>query len=282
MTEPAILLVTCCMERTRYEIVKQVFENIRTQCPPEWRDQILVFDNASTYLGAGELLSTFNNVYRSDRNVGYWSAIDWWLQHLVDTSPVMVNDGIYTPRYTYIIESDMIHYGASQLQAAVKTLDQHPEIGACRLHQYDVSNMHLYNKDVPRSDSHRNLWQSHTNKVTGQPIVHSRIDESEFWRTNFLTQLPALNRFDALKRCFDALGKFERFTELDFQRMYHDLYPENSILNGGIFDCNLNPHGSGQVTGSWTDPRTLSQLGYQSTRFASITPRDQYTVTRVR
>jgi hypothetical protein len=280
VNEPAILLVTCCLEPSRYEVAKQVFANIRDNCPPEWVNNITVFDNASTYLGVGEIRSTFQNVYRADHNVGYWSAIDWWLNHLEKESPWPVGDQTFTPKYTYIIESDMIHYGAHRLADCVKFLDAHDDIGSVRLHEYSIENMRFYNKDAPIPGSRSNLWQSHVNKATGQSIVHNQV-EGPFWRNNFLTQLPALNRFATMKKVFDLLAQCPQFTEFDFQQMYHVEYPEISIIDGGIFNCDLNPYGTKVVTGSWTDPKVLKQLGYQNTRFASIAPRSQYTVTRL-
>src|SRR6185369_586974 len=53
--EPAILLVTCCLEETRYKIARQVIDNIVDACPRSWAQELTVFDNASTYLGLGEL-----------------------------------------------------------------------------------------------------------------------------------------------------------------------------------------------------------------------------------
>lgn len=270
MKEPAILLVTCCLEQSRYELVKQVFDNIKTQCPPDWKSRITVFDNASTFLSSEEILNTVDNVYRCDRNVGYWTAIDWWLESLKSDPPV----------YTYVIESDMMHYGAYHLDECVKFLDRHPNLGGMRLHEYSVENFHLYNKDEPRPDSKRNLWQSHTNKVTGQSINLQRV-EGSFWSTNFLTQLPALNRYQALKTVFNQLHDRGQFTELDFQHAYHDMYPNIAIHDGGIFNCDLNPYGTPGITGSWTSAQDLQKIGYQSTRFATIVPRDQYMVTRL-
>ncbi len=269
--EPAILLVTCCLEETRYKIARRVIDNIVDDCPYSWRRQLTVFDNASTYLGLGELCTTFSNVVQADHNVGYWTAIDWWLDSL-KADP---------PKYTYIIESDMIHYGAYDMGKCVRFLDEHPELGSVRLHEYWVAKRHLYDKDNPRHDSRRNLWQSHTNRVTGQPIVHQQVDR-DLYRTNFLTQLPALNRYSTMMECFDDLRQRAKFAEPDFQAMYHARYPEIAILDGGMFNCDLNPYGTDVVTGSWTDAEALKRLGYQSTRHASIVSRDQYTVTRVR
>lgn len=270
MKEPAILLVTCCLEETRRQLTQQVFENIRVSCPADWLTRITVFDNASTFLNVDDIKGTFKNVYRSDRNVGYWTAIDWWLSHIESTQP----------KYTYIIESDMLHYDAAALDSCVKFLDDHPDIGSIRLHEYSIKDWRLYNKDVPRSDSRRNLWQSHTNKVTGESVVHEHV-EGLFWKTNFLTQLPSLNRYATMKLCFDQLRMLQRFSEVDFQRFYHDNHSKIAIIDGGIFNCDLNPYGTSGITGSWTNLDVLNRLGYQSTRSASIVPRDQYTVTIV-
>jgi len=269
----ACLLVTCCLEPARADILRQVVANLQEQAP-ELRERLAVFDNASTVPGVSELLrANFDHVFYSNRNVGYWSAIDWWLDQLQGTPP----------DYTYIIESDMVHYAFPRVHDAVALLDHHPDLGAVRLHEYSVANMHLYDKDHPRPDSRSALWQSHTNKVTGRGVVHDHLDAS-FWRTNFLTQLPALNRYPAMLEAFAELRKRPQFTELDFQRLYHDQhpYPYIALLDGGIFNCPLNPYGSGTPTGSWSSPDELKRLGYQSTRYASITPRSEYTVNRVK
>jgi hypothetical protein len=267
----SFLLVTCCLEQSRADILTNVIANLQEQAP-ELRETLAVFDNASTAPGVVDVLrDCFTHVYRADRNVGYWSAIDWWLDRLAEDPPA----------YTYIIESDMVHYAFSLLEdRCVPFLDGHPELGAMRLHQYSIEHMNLYNKDSPVPQSRRNLWQSHTNRVTGQPVRHELV-EAPFWKTNFLTQLPALNRYPTMKRAFGGLRASDRFTEVDFQRLCHDEYPEIAILDGGIFHCDLNPCGSKTVTGSWTRPEDLKRLGYQPTRLGSITPRDQYTVRRV-
>ena len=268
MSTIEILMVTCCLEPSRADILNQVIHNLEQQAP-ELMPRITVFDNASTEFAVKEqLTSHFTNVFQSDHNVGYWSAIDWWLSNLKTT-----------PDYTYIIESDMMHYNLHWLGQCKKFLDHHPDIGAMRLHEYSIKDFHLYNKDAPVPGSRSNLWQSHTNRVTGESVKFEQI-EGVFWKTNFLTQLPALNRFETMKSCFEQLSAYERFTEHEFQRLYHVKYPQISILDGGMFNCDLNPYGTKVITGSWTDAKELQRLGYQSTRFASITPKDQYTVQR--
>jgi hypothetical protein len=268
VSKVAFLLVTCCREETRSEILKQVIDSINAEAP-ELKPIVTVFDNASTVPGTMELLkSNFTNVYQSDKNVGYWSAIDWWLERLAADPPT----------YTYILESDMIYYDFHKLWKAVDYLDVHPETGSVRTHQYSVENKHLFNKDVPRPDSKRNYWQSHTNRVTGQPVVLED-PEDGIWSTTFLTQLPSLNRYEAMRVVFEQL-RGKRFTEHDFQHLYWNFYRRTGIIDGGIFHCDLNHYGIKSLTGSWSPPEDLQRVGYQATRFASLVPQDQYTVVR--
>lgn len=267
----AFLLVTCCLEESRARLLDRVVANLRDEAP-ELATRLTVFDNASTVPGTRELLtSNFTDVWQADRNVGYWSAVDWWLWSCQHRANV--------PKYTYIIESDMIHYGFNRLWTCARYLDDNPDVGSVRLHEYSVADRHLYDKDKPRQDSRRNLWQTHHNRVTGLPV---KIDHSsgDIWSTTFLTQLPALNRYEAMLSVFEELSKLKKFTEFDFQSRYWQRYHRTGILDGGIFHCNLNPYGAGGVTGSWTNPADLDRLGYQATRSAFIVPRDQYNVAR--
>jgi|SRR5581483_1350787 len=265
----AFLLVTCCLEQSRADLLDRVVENLCEQAP-ELRETMLVFDNASTVPGVRTLLtSNFRHVRQADRNVGYWSAVDWWLT-VLDSAPKK-------PDFTYIIESDMIHYNFNKLWECAVYLERNPDVGSCRLHQYSVVDRHLYNKDRPLPDSKRNLWQSHQNKVTGEQVIFSQ-SEGDIWTSTFLTQLPALNRFETMKEVFQTLRSSPMFSELDFQMNYWKRYHRTAILDGGIFHCDLNPHDAGTLTGSWSSPEQLKQIGYKTTRIATITPQDQYTV----
>jgi len=263
-----LLLVTCCLERSRYELLESVVDNLQQQLPASLMGSLTVFDNASTVPGVDRLLRPFERRYVASANVGYWSAIDWWLERCFDDAP----------RYTYVIESDMVHYDMAMLPACVDFLDRNPGIGGMRLHEYSVADKHLYDKDRPTEASRRGLWQSHLNKVTNAIVEHANV-EGRFWSTNFLTQLPALNRYATMVDCFGSLARMGSFTELDFQRLYHDRSPNMALLDGGMFNCSMNPHGTEAITGSWTHPSVLAQLGYRTTRVDSIVPRDRYTVT---
>jgi len=265
----AFLLVSCCLEPSRTRILERVVDNLCTHVP-SIVPALTVFDNASTDAGVVSLLKNrFPNFFQADRNVGYWTAINWWVEQLSNAPP----------KYTYIIESDMIHHNFERLWTCAEYLDANPDVGSVRLHEYSVAQRHLYNKDVPRSDSRRNLWQSHVNKVTGKPV---KLDHSsgDIWSTTFLTQLPALNRYPAMREVFSELRNLDQFSELDFQSRYWQRYQRTGILDGGIFKCDLNPPGAKEITGSWTSEHDLRRLGYQTTRRAAILPKDQYIVKR--
>lgn len=266
------LLVTCCLEESRAQILKQVVESLEKEAP-ELNKIVTVFDNASTTPGTIDLLKNhYDNVYHSDKNVGYWSAIDWWLDHVADRNPT----------YTHIIESDTLYYGFDRLKSCVQYLETHPDVGSVRLHRYSVANKHLYNKDVPHKNSDRKIWQSHLNKVAKIPVTLQN-PENDVWETTFLTQLPALNRYKTMVEVFKELRTIPRFSELDFQRLYWKRFQKTGILDGGLLHGDLGADFEGQtITGSWTSPSKLQQIGYHPTRFASITPKDQYTVTVVR
>lgn len=263
------LLVTCCLEDSRARILQQVVESLKKEAP-DVCEKLAVFDNASTTPGVVDLLKdNFPHVYQSDKNVGYWTAVDWWLDFIADRKPT----------YTHIIESDTIYYGFERMWTCAKYLDDHPDVGSVRLHRYSVANRHLYDKDRPHPQSDRSIWQSHVNKVSKQAVTLEH-GEGDIWNTTFLTQLPALNRFETIHEVFKELRTIPQFSELDFQRLYWKRYQKTGILDGGLLHADPGADFNGPtVTGSWTSPQKLQQIGYQQTRFASITPRDQYIVT---
>lgn len=270
-TDVEFLLVSCCLEETRVDILRQTVDSLVAQAP-YIRPIITVFDNASNQPGVTKLLTrNFNNVYVSDRNVGYWSAVDWWIRHITPRNP----------KYTYIIESDMIHYAFERLWDCAKFMDEWAHVGAVRLHEYSVANKHLYDKGNPRPDSKRNIWQSHHNKVTDQKVRLLGPNDAGIYFANFLTQLPALNRFDAIDYGFKKIRAQRQFTELEFQQFCHRAYQTNAIIDGGIFHCDPGCWGAPTVTGSFTPERELAKIGYVSTRFASITEPDRYNVKRL-
>ncbi len=256
------------MERSRAEALTMVLANLQEQAP-NLKDELTVFDNASSYPGTLDALhSAFSNVYQANKNVGYWSAIDWWLNSM-RADP---------PDYTYIIESDMIHKRFERVYDCVSYLDQRLHVGGVRLHEYDVANKHLYDKDRPTKGSHTNAWRSHTNTSTGAR-VELKQDIGDFYQTNFNAHLPAVNRYEMLLHAFDTLSLHQRFTEHDFQRVCYERFQTIAVLDGGIYE-DIAFNGS-TVVGSHTSNEVLKTFDYQSGRVSSIVARDQYIVSKV-
>jgi len=258
------LLVTCCLEKTRSDLLKKVVDNLLSEFP-EAVSRVCVFDNASTQ--DVSCLTKFSNYYKCETNVGYWSAIDWWLR-----------SGLADKRYSYIIESDLIHHDFFMLNNCSDLLDHRDDIGAVRVHEYSVENKHLYDKDNPVKGSKKNAWRSHTNKVTNEKVTLTQIKDKLF-ESNFLTHLPALNRTSCLLDCFDKL-KNKDFCELDFQKLYHDHYQKIAVLDGGIFVDNAGFE-SGLITGSWTSQSTLDKIGYKNTRFTRLVDTSEIKVQKL-
>jgi hypothetical protein len=258
MENVQILLVTCCLEESRQSLLEQVVDSLK-QYQSHLNDNFTVFDNASTISNTIQTIKTLtNNIYVADKNVGYWSAVYWWLKRLPEDT-----------KYTYIIESDMVHYALDKLHESIAFLDNNDDIGSVRQHNYSVANRHLYNKDKPRADSKRSFWQSHTNAVTKQKVEFQHID-GNLWKSTFLTHLPALNRYEQMIIAFDKLAAMNKFSEFDFQKFYAEYFAYTGVYDGGIFHCDLNPRGTNFITGSWTEQKSLDKIGYKQTRYDKI------------
>lgn len=267
------LFVTCCLEESRAEVLRDVVDNL-AKLKYNLGDNLTIFDNGSTIDWVVPMLEEkLGPVHVANKNVGYWSAIHWWLNNVEQDD------------FTYIIESDMMHYDFEKLFRAERYLQYNNQVGSFRCHEYDIQNWHLYDKNQPQEGSRKNIWQSHTNKVTNEPIRHAfgsdilEKPRARLYLSNFLTQLPALNRTKTIKECFDELAKRESFSEFDFQKMYWEKYQCTGIIDKGIFHCDAGSWGKKVITGSWTDPNELKRIGYQPTRIASIMSPKDYTVT---
>lgn len=254
------LFVSCCVEQTRFDLQKDLLINLKENIDQETLDRFYCVDNGSTIPGTIESLqTTFSRVIQFDQNYGFWSAIQWWLDRIEKSNST----------YTYIVESDNFHYDFHKLGKAVEFLENNPSIGAARCQEYSVEHKELYDKYHPVKDSKRHAWQTHINRASGEAVVSYPAIDGLIYKTNFLTQLPALNRKQAMISCFDKLRKQKSVDELDFQKLYHKQYPEICLIEGGIYSCPKNLDGV-TMNGSWEDPKKLNQLGYRTTRIDRI------------
>lgn len=267
------VLVTCSLDETRALILEDVITNLRSS--PSFADNLIVVDNASSVPGTLERLTdAFSHVYAANHNVGLWTAVDWALRE----GPKELGREY---DYVYVIESDMIHYAPERLADAEALLHDYPDIGAVRCQEYSIELRQLYDKDHPQRDSRRWAWQSSTNRFTGERIEFTQIDgRFGMYRTNFLTQLPALNRFKTVEHAMTSLRSRESFAEPDFQRACFDAYPINAIIDGGVYHARLSAQGTGTLTGSWTSPSEMQAVGYRTTRVDKIEPIGMYEIKR--
>lgn len=266
-----ILFVSCCVEQSRFDVMKQVIASIKEEELAKDIDlegDMIVFDNGSTIEGTRELLSdNFGRVYATAVNEGYWSAIDWVLRnyHAVIPYPNKYE-------YIYIIESDHMHYAIERLCACESALDLHSDLGSVRTSEYTVAERHLYDKTAQRNDGRKYAWVSHINAITGKPVELEVLEpDLGIYVTNFLTCLHSVNRLGAMKQVFEQLRNGEGFSEQDFQRQYHELYPQVGLVDGGVFHAKLGfTPGGGSLSGSWS--HDVSRLGYKTTRRDKIRP----------
>lgn len=262
------VLVTCCLEDTRTEILSEVMKSLHSSCEYPYNDTI-VFDNASLQylweqLAASDVLNKFPYIFRAKENYGYWSAVNWALNN---------HQSILGKRYefVYVIESDMIHVSYDKLNIAENFLVDSTDIASVRLQEFVVAEKHLYDKLSPQRESRRYAWTRLSNHFTGKP-AHFAADAkyTTVYRTNLAPQVPALNRMSFMREAFEILEKKEKISEVDFQEVYFKKYSETAVLDGGIYNCSKNTEDV-VLTGSYTDTQKLHEIGYRTTRVDQIT-----------
>jgi hypothetical protein len=262
------LFVNCCVERSRFRVVKQVIEQLKKQQLENRvsiESDLIVFDNGSTVQGVSELLvDNFATVYKSSKNLGYWSAINWFL--------TILSKKQHDIKYIHIIESDHFYYDLMKIRECEQALDQNVDLGAVRMLEYNVEDANLYDKTLGLSNGRSYAWCSHVNSATGEPVKFDRIGETNVHRSNFLTCLHSLNRLDVMTSVFAELAKCKEFKEKNFQHLYHAKYPTIGQHNGGVFHGKLGFYMTedAPIAGSWLEPEIASEAGYFTTREDAI------------
>ena len=271
------LFVSCCREQSRYDILKQVVENLGcVDREISFKDDCIAFDNESTIDGSVELLvQKFKHVYRSDTNVGFWSALDWCINNY---AKILNKDY----EYVYVIESDLIHYAAHKLPAVERFLDENADVGHVRCEEFEYLNRHLYNKDFPVKDSRRYAWCKQFNAVSNSRIWFSEpilVQGTELRKMNFVAKVPAMNRLLFFKLALEDLKKAREFTEFDFQKAFYRYSQVSAFVEGGIFHSKLTNADSSMLSGSTAATTVLEHVGYVGTRTAClITAESRYQV----
>ena len=270
------LMVTCSMDSSRASMARQVVNNLVEQNKvTEFFSSLIVFDNASRYDEHLSLLPKDVSVCQSDRNVGYWNAIQWTL----DNYERLLGRNF---EFIYIIESDMLHRNMHRLSHCARFLRANEDVGSIRTQEFSVRGRWFYDKRMRFLPFvRRHSWVVLHNAITRDATHFEKADrDAGIYRSNFHTKLPALNRMGPMKEVFARLREKNGITEMNFIEFYHDLYKVTGVLDGGIFRSMGSVPSEDVVTGSFTNSTKLEELGYQATRIGQIET-DTFTVKQV-
>lgn len=259
------LLVTCSLEETRFSVLNQVVDNLRSLPDQTFLEHMIVFDNASTIDGSDQLLTSyFKNVIKCNENVGFWSAIRWVLNNY---------ESIMNRQYKflYVIESDLIHTqdAFQRLEDCERFLDENGKVGFVRIEEFDVSLRHLYDKQRPHPESRQYAWCVQNNYITRERVWFKLANEqARIYKTNFLAKIPVVSRIGVMKDIFENLSKMKSFNEMTFQKLYHDRHQQSAILDGGVFHSKLGNMPQSVLMGSYV--QNGNSIGYRETRSDNI------------
>ena len=262
-----LLLVTCSRDETRRDLAIRVTRNLAELAPfAGLADRFVVFDNASTLDDHLGLVPRGTVVCRSERNLGYWSAIHW----------VLAQRGRLFGRlfdYLYIVESDLVHWNLVPLGVCERFLESEPRASCVRTQEFSVRWRWRFDKRWQRLPFHVLRSQIMLrNAVTDEKAWFRRAAGVEgVYVSNLHPKLPALNRLDTLDRVFGQLGEMASFTEKDFFRLMMTHHPYSGVYDGGLFCSAVSWADRNRfVMASYTDEGRLARLGYQPTRAAHI------------
>lgn len=272
------MLVTCCMEKTRFDVLEKVVENLVEQKDKSFFDNLIVWDNNSQYPGTLELLKkNFPRILQSKDNVGLWSGVHWMLHNYKEIIPKDLE-------FAYTIESDCLHYDLEQLPYCEQVLLDHKDLGSVRCQEFSVKDRALYDKNSQSKESKRYAWVTQINSVTGEPVSFEKISgyNNRMYKSNFLAQIPNLNRIDATKEILDELLIKGEFCEQDFRDKYHERYSHLCLLDGGMWESKLGAFYEKTITASFSPVDTVKKAGYRTTRQATMEPLDSFVVEVVK
>jgi hypothetical protein len=254
-------LVTCSMDHSRSDLAVKVVKNlVEENKRVNFASDLLVFDNCSKYISHLELLPKDTIIVRANKNIGYWSAINWILKNYLHFLKREYS-------YIYLIESDLIHYNIGALSECEKFLDKHPEVGGVRTQKFRVRFRILFDKKYHFLPFvFRNSLVKQVNPFTNERVwFHKVPDFNNIYKSNFHAKLTSLNRIDTMKKVFSQLEEMSQISELDFMKLYFKLKPINSVLDKGIF-YQLSSMFTNHLSGSWTSDLILARANYKNTR----------------
>ena len=228
MSDILFAVFSCSIEKTRDRAFKEVAENItQSSIWPSIKDSTILFDNDSTEPLTISQFINFQHVLRAEKNVGYWSAVNWLLNNYQTIVP--------EKKYIYIIESDCIHWSFEKIWECRDFLENNTDVGMIRTQEFSIFESHRFNKMVDHPDATKwNRFRLY-NHIKNEPLKFWD-PVGDIYRTNFVPVLCGLNRIDAMRKVFENLTKKGSIAESDFQKEMFKLYDTNAQINGGIFN----------------------------------------------
>lgn len=219
----------------------------------EWEKDFYVFDNQSSYGNTQDFLkSQFKNVFLSEENYGYWSAVNWFCNWAKQKGYEAV----------YITESDCVHFNLEQLSSAISLLENDRSVGMVRTQEFSVANKHFYDKSQRLPESKTCEWFQQYNVFTGQSAIFSQTQFENVYLVNLVAKVCGLHRIDAM---IEVLSKLPvAFTEVDFQRIFYSKFTQNAILDGGMYNTTLS-YAPEAMAGSFVQGE-INASGYRRTR----------------
>lgn len=260
------ILVSCCLEETRANIFSQVVKNIH-ECNKKTKfiDKLIVFDNASTDMETLEAIKNFPITVQSNKNIGYWTAIDWCLRNY----KTLLNKEF---EFLYIIESDLLHFNMHKLQIAENFLSSYPDVGSVRTQKFSVKFKHFYSKyNFLSTFTHDAV--NLTAYPSGKKVTFSKCKTHEgIYFSNIHGKLYGLNRIKHIKLMFNSLAKKENIGEYDYFNEYDKYFKVTGILDGGIATDRLASRLkiNKVVISSYIDNKNAKSSGYLGTRNSKI------------
>ena len=269
----AHLMVTCCIEPTRFDVLKEVVSALDVERLGKGVDiekNLWVFDNGSLDEAKQFIDFHFPKVFWAEKNYGFWSAIDWFIDYLDREHPGKFD-------YIHIIESDHVFFALEKLLACEKALDTYPDIGSIRCQEFVVSEAHLYDKDRQSSQSRTYAWVRQVDWDNTR-ITFDLVDqELKLYKSRLVPLLHSVNRLPAMKYAFNKLRQMAKFSEQDFQRFYRECHKLSGLIDGGLFHTKLT-WDTPALSASWSGEQRRNNVGYRDTRHDSIVPIKEMTV----
>lgn len=265
-----VLLVTCARTEQRQIIEKSVIEQLVKIAKKELPNlSFMLFDNNSKYSNHLDKFQEIGPVFSMKNNRGLWSAIHWVLRN---------ESRIYTNphKYLHIIESDLFIKTLEPLIEISNTLDKFVNLHMARTQEFSVRYSWRFNKKYSFLPYPFHVRRSQVDLKNTSNLLDFRyklianLSNYKLYSTNLNAKLPGLHKIESLRMVIYELAKLGSFSEKNFFKVYSKLSNTIAMLDKGIWYSLTDSKKYSKDTGSYGDPLYLSEIGYQETRYSSI------------